>query len=335
MPSFWYPSLSLGLSRHSLRIRFTEFLVKEDILYYPCIGKLWGLSPAYVGRKVDLIEAAQNIIVHLHGVWGGEWRPGKQCHHTWGYRDHFWSYVPVSSSYMSIPSDQKSTALSWPFEVVVMRNLSLPIIWLPCSGWSLAPHTRECRRMSRSSAPSPVAWRTRSPPSSRSRQSLNTDNSTYFHYFRQCSRSGNLAGGSLAWCPGRWSPACGGSPGRSPRSQGRTETSSRQNFLPANIILMFIQGCQQLLMYFICVWGALKGPKFNFKPVHFALYFGNFTLLALKLILASKLSELEQFENQAANNQIARKRVEIRPKSNQCYCQASGQMFFGWVMLTW
>ena len=75
MPSFWYPSLSLGLSRHSLRIRFTEFLVKEDILYYPCIGKLWGLSPANVGRKVDLIEAAQNIVIHLHGVWGGEWRP--------------------------------------------------------------------------------------------------------------------------------------------------------------------------------------------------------------------------------------------------------------------
>ena len=90
MPSFWYPSLSLGLSRHSLRIRFTEFLVKEDILYYPCIGKLWGLSPANVGWKVDLIKAAQYIVVHLHGVWGGEWRPGKQCHLTHGVTEAFY-----------------------------------------------------------------------------------------------------------------------------------------------------------------------------------------------------------------------------------------------------
>ena len=96
-----------------------------------------------------------------------------------------------------------------------------------------------------------------------------------------------------------------------------------------------IQGCQQLLIYIICVWGALKGPKSNFIPVHFALYFGNFTLMVLKLILASKLSEIEQFENRAANNQIARKRVKIRPKSNRCYCQALEQMFLGWVMLTW
>ena len=40
----------------------------------------------------------------------------------------------------------------------------------------------------------------------------------------------------------------------------------------------------------------IKDPKSNFKPVHFALYFGNFTILVLKLILASKLSELEEFK---------------------------------------
>ena len=33
------------------------------------------MSPANVRREVDLIEAAQNIVIHLHGVWGGEWRP--------------------------------------------------------------------------------------------------------------------------------------------------------------------------------------------------------------------------------------------------------------------
>ena len=68
--------------------------------------------------------------------------------------------------------------------------------------------------------------------------------------------------------------------------------------------------------------------------MHFALYFGNFTLMVLKLILASKLSEIEQFENRAANNQIERKRMEIKPKSYECYCQALEQMFLGWVMLT-
>ena len=35
--------------------------------------------------------------------------------------------------------------------------------------------------------------------------------------------------------------------------------------------------------------------------MHFDLNFGNFTLLVLKLILASKLSELEQIEKWAEN----------------------------------
>ena len=101
-------------------------------------------------------------------------------------------------------------------------------------------------------------------------------------------------------------------------------------------VLFYLQGYQQLLMHFICVWGAFKDPKSNFKPVHFALYFGNFTLLVLKVILASKLSELEEFKNRAANNQIARKRMKMRLKSNRCYCrQALKQMFLGWVMLIW
>ena len=97
---------------------------------------------------------------------------------------------------------------------------------------------------------------------------------------------------------------------------------------------LFLQGYQQFLMYFICVWGAFKDPKSNFKPVDFALYFGNFTLLVLKVILASKLSDLEEFKNLAANNQIARKRMKMRLKSNRCYCrQALKQMF--WVEWCW
>jgi len=39
--------------------------------------------------------------------------------------------------------------------------------------------------------------------------------------------------------------------------------------------------------------------------------------MVLQLILASKLSELEQFENFAANNQFRKqKRVKMTPKSN-------------------
>ena len=44
--------------------------------------------------------------------------------------------------------------------------------------------------------------------------------------------------------------------------------------------------------------------------MHVFLHFGTFCLVALKLILASKLSELEQFENQAANYQLASKKGE-------------------------
>jgi len=57
--------------------------------------------------------------------------------------------------------------------------------------------------------------------------------------------------------------------------------------------------------------------------VHVFLHFGTFGLKALQLILASKLSELEPFENFAANNQFRKqKRVKMTPKSNGCHCQA-------------
>ena len=39
--------------------------------------------------------------------------------------------------------------------------------------------------------------------------------------------------------------------------------------------------------------------------MHVFLHFNSFCLVVLKLILASKLSELEQFENRAANYQLA------------------------------
>ena len=39
--------------------------------------------------------------------------------------------------------------------------------------------------------------------------------------------------------------------------------------------------------------------------MHVFLHFKSFCLVVLKLILASKLSELQQFENRAANYQLA------------------------------
>ena len=48
--------------------------------------------------------------------------------------------------------------------------------------------------------------------------------------------------------------------------------------------------------------------------MHVFLHFGTFGLMVLQLILASKLSELEQIENCAANNQLRKqKRVIMTP----------------------
>ena len=62
---------------------------------------------------------------------------------------------------------------------------------------------------------------------------------------------------------------------------------------------------------------AIKIKQSNFNPVHVFLHFGTFGLMVLQLILASKLSELKQFENIAANNQFRKqKKVKMTPKSN-------------------
>ena len=44
--------------------------------------------------------------------------------------------------------------------------------------------------------------------------------------------------------------------------------------------------------------------------MHVFLYFGTFSLVVLQLILASKLGELEQFENRAAKYQLESKKSE-------------------------
>ena len=66
-------------------------------------------------------------------------------------------------------------------------------------------------------------------------------------------------------------------------------------------------GCLYKLSTINLVWWPLKCTKSNFNPVHVFLHFGTFCFVVLQLILASKLSELEPFENWAANCQFANK----------------------------
>ena len=42
--------------------------------------------------------------------------------------------------------------------------------------------------------------------------------------------------------------------------------------------------------------------------MHFSLHFGTFGLVVLQLILASKLGELEHFENLTTNNQFRKQK---------------------------
>ena len=87
-------------------------------------------------------------------------------------------------------------------------------------------------------------------------------------------------------------------------------------------LLWFIKyihtGCFYKLLPINLVWGPFKYSKSNFNPVHVFLHFKSFCLVVLKVIFASKLSELQQFENWAANYQGWKwgklLRVEIRQK---------------------
>ena len=62
--------------------------------------------------------------------------------------------------------------------------------------------------------------------------------------------------------------------------------------------------------------------------MHVFLHFKSFGLVVLQLILASKLSELEQFENFVANNQFRKQKgVKNDTESNWCHCQAIEKVF--------
>ena len=54
--------------------------------------------------------------------------------------------------------------------------------------------------------------------------------------------------------------------------------------------------------------------------MHVFLHFKSFCLVVFKLILASKLSELREFENQDANYQVASMKCENdAKKTNKCH----------------
>ena len=87
---------------------------------------------------------------------------------------------------------------------------------------------------------------------------------------------------------------------------------------PAPRRVLQTTGCFYKLLPINLVWGPFKYSKSNFNPVHVFLHFKSFCLVVLKVIFASKLSELQQFENWAANYQGWKwgklLRVEIRQK---------------------
>ena len=69
-----------------------------------------------------------------------------------------------------------------------------------------------------------------------------------------------------------------------------------------------LQGPHKLPPKSILLWGLLKCTTSNCNPVHVFLHFGTFGLEVLQLILASKLSQFEQFENCASNNQFRKQK---------------------------
>ena len=68
-------------------------------------------------------------------------------------------------------------------------------------------------------------------------------------------------------------------------------------FLELDVAHLISTGCFYQLSPINLFCGPLKCSKSNFNPVHVFLHFKSFYLVVLKLILASKLSELQQFEN--------------------------------------
>ena len=74
----------------------------------------------------------------------------------------------------------------------------------------------------------------------------------------------------------------------------------------------------------------------NFFPNKSCFKPSNCNIVDFKKYTSPSLSELEQFENFAANEQFRKqKRVKMTLKSKWCHCQALKNVFLGWVMMYW
>ena len=89
-------------------------------------------------------------------------------------------------------------------------------------------------------------------------------------------------------------------------------------WITERLLIIIITGCLYKLSRINFVWGPLKCSKSNFNPVHVFLHFKSFCLVVLKLILALKLSELEQFEKRAKNCLFAEKIIKLNFLANGC-----------------
>ena len=96
------------------------------------------------------------------------------------------------------------------------------------------------------------------------------------------------------------------------------KTVSNWRQTSTKIMTITTTGCFYKLSTINLVWGPLKCTKSNFDPVHVFLHFKSFCLVVLQLILASKLSELEQFEKRAKNCLFAEKIIKLNFLANGC-----------------
>ena len=74
---------------------------------------------------------------------------------------------------------------------------------------------------------------------------------------------------------------------------------------------------------------AIQRPQIQCNPVHVALHFKLFYLMILKWILASKLSELEQFKI-FFSKQSVRKQTRVKMMPNQTDAIANHKKYVCW-----
>ena len=121
-----------------------------------------------LSRELELFKSSQDDVVDFHWIWSCEGRPRETREGllTRSELREGRTYVPVSSSYIRIPRDQKSTDLSWPLlRMISGATYSENIfkIMIELKIFCMIIDYRASRRMSRSYSPAPVSWKIRNP----------------------------------------------------------------------------------------------------------------------------------------------------------------------------